>query len=80
VVGKISHGEKREHPLLSWGAGMVGGGGGKPASWRHACMLLGSQSSLDSFNTPTPETALEGDPSPALADRKLGVPQPLGPG
>lgn len=57
---------------------MVGQAGGKPASWGHTCVLLKSQSSLGSFKTPIPVTALEGYPSEASADRKLGIPQLLG--
>lgn len=37
-------------------------------SWRHACVLLESQSSLGSFVTPMPETAQEGEPPEAQAD------------
>lgn len=64
---------RTEHPLPSWWTGM-----GKPVSWRHACIFLESQPSLDSFKTSIPETALEADPSEAPADSKLGVLQLLG--
>lgn len=57
---------------------MVGQGEGKPVSYRHACIFLTSQSSLPSFKIPIPETALEGDPSEAPADKKLHVPHPRG--
>lgn len=69
---------RAEHPLPSWGAGMVGQGEGKPVSYRHACIFLKSQSLLGSFKIPIPGTSLEGDPSEAPADRKVRVPHPPG--